>query len=150
MTKQEMIDAIETASQIHKDQMQKVRIIVKGEDVDEPTPLGKMECACGQWFYGNKEIMIKIFGHQLFERLDKLHTQWHEEYAKIYEIYFEHQKRKEGEIGKLFFQNLSEKQRDELHTYYKALKEVTQSLMDVTQSALRRVHALQNAKFETL
>ena len=150
MTKQEMIDAIEVASQIHNDQMQKVRVIVKGEDVDEPTPLGKMECACGEWFYGNKEIMIKIFGHQLFERLDTLHEQWHEEYAKIYEIYLEHQKRKEGVIGKLFFHNLNAKQRHQLREHYLALKDVTDALMEVTQSALRRVFALPDVKFETL
>ena len=150
MRKQDMIDAIENARQIHQNQMDKVRIIVRGEDVDEPTPLGKMECECGQWFYGNKEMMIKVFGHQLFERLDALHEKWHVEYSRIYEIYLEHQKRKEGAIGKLFFKNLNHKQKEKLGLYYRELKDVTKELMAVTESALRRVLALQESKFETL
>lgn len=150
MTKQDMIQAIEQARQTHEEQMEKVRVIVKGEDVEEPTPLGKMECACGVWFYTNKEMMIKILGHQLFERLDTLHEKWHVDYSRIYEIYVEHQKRKEGVIGKLFFQNLSHKQREKLTLYYRELKEDTKELLNVTDTALRRVSALQDAKFETL
>ena len=150
MTKKDMIESIELARETHQAQMDIVRSIVKGEDVEEPVALGKMECPCGMWFYGNKDMMVKILGHQLFERLDALHEKWHVDYSRIHAIYVEHQKKKEKMIGKLFFQNLSHKQKEKLTLYYRELKEDTKELLNVAETALRRVSALQESKFEAL
>ncbi len=148
MKKNEMLQAIESARETHKKQMDKIREIVKGKEVEEPTALGKMECDCGQWFYSNKDIMIKILGHQLFERLDKIHEQWHKDYSRVYDIYQKHQKKKTGLFSKMIYRNMNALESDKLKLYYKELSQITDELFREADTALRRVAALPDSKFK--
>jgi hypothetical protein len=148
MTRQEMLDAIEVAREIHKRQMDKVQHIIKGELSEDPTPLGKMECECGQWFYANKDLMTKILGFQMYERLDKTHERWHKDYSRVYDIYMEQQKRGNGFFSKVLHKNMDALEFDKLKLYYKELSEVTEELMRETDAAKRRVAALAESKFK--
>lgn len=147
MTKSDMLQAIESAREIHKKQMDKIQNIIKGNHIDDPTPLGKMECECGQWFYANKDLMTKILGHQLFERLDAIHETWHKDYSRVYAIYQEQQKKQNGFLGKIFNSNYSALEYDKLKLYYKELSAVTDQLFTQTDVAIRRISALPESKF---
>lgn len=147
MTKEEMLDAIEAAKEIHKKQMDKIESIIKGNMVEEPTALGKMECECGQWFYANKEIMTKVLGHQLFERLDKVHEKWHKDYSRVYEIYQNQQKKKTGFFSKVINSKMDPLEFDKLKLYYKELSEITNEMFREADTAIRRVAALPASKF---
>ncbi|MBD3797650.1 MAG: CZB domain-containing protein [Campylobacterales bacterium] len=147
MTKSDMLQAIKSAREIHKKQMDKIQNIIKGNYIDDPTALGKMECECGQWFYGNKDLMTKILGHQLFERLDAIHETWHKDYSRVYAIYQEQQKKQNGFLGKIFNSNYSALEYDKLKLYYKELSAVTDQLLTQTDVAIRRISALPESKF---
>jgi hypothetical protein len=147
MTRKEMLDAMAVARETHKRQMDKIQHIIKGEFVAEPTALGKMECECGQWFYANKDEMIKILGHQMFERLDKVHENWHIDYSRVYEIYNAQQKRGDGFVSKMLHKGQNTLERDKLKLYYKELCELTDELMREADAAIRRISALPESKF---
>ena len=148
MTREEMLDAIEVARETHKRQMDKIIHIIKGEHVEEPTALGKMECECGQWFYSNKDLMTKILGHQMFERLDRVHETWHKDYSRVYDIYREQQKRGNGFFSKVLHKQTDALEYDKLKLYYKELTQVTEELMREADAAKRRIAALPESKFK--
>ncbi|MDH4944622.1 CZB domain-containing protein [Sulfurimonas sp. C5] len=148
MKKNEMLEAIALAKETHQRQMDKIKQIIKGKDVEEPTALGKMECECGQWFYSNKDTMTQILGHQLFERLDKIHEQWHKDYARVYQIHQKLQKKKTSLLSKVFNGSISSLDADKLKLYYKELSQITDDMFREADTALRRVAALPDSKFK--
>ncbi|MFT7860667.1 MAG: CZB domain-containing protein [Sulfurimonas sp.] len=148
MTKQEMLEAIESAKDIHKKQMDKIKDIMRGHEVDKPTALGKMECECGQWFYANQDIMIKILGHQLYERLDSIHERWHQDYSRVYEIYQKQQEKKKGFFSKVLGNGMDPLEYDKLKLYYKELSQITEEMFREADTAVRRVAALPESKFK--
>ena len=148
MTREEMLDALDSARDTHKRQMEKIQQMIRGKFVEKPTELRKMECECGQWFYANKDIMIKILGHQLFDRLDKIHEQWHQDYSRVYEIYQNKQNRSNGFLSKVIQKNNDTLENDKLKLYYKELSEITQEMMREADTAIRRVSALPESKFK--
>lgn len=149
MKKQEMLDSIENAKHVHLDQMYKIASLIKGKEVKNPTPIGKMNCACGTWFYSNTQLMQEILGMQLFERLDMYHERWHNEYSHIYNIFFKNEKK--GFFLKLLgTSGVSDMDLDKAKLYYTELQETTEELMKVSDSALRRVSAIGESKFSAL
>ena len=147
MKKSEMIAAIENAKLTHQEQMHKIELVISGEEVENPTPVSKIECQCGEWFNGNREAIIEILGLQLYERLDKSHEKWHLDYVNIYNLFFKEEKKK-GLMKKLFsFTDNREMKVDKAKLYYIELKKDTEELLNITESALRRVSALSNTKF---
>lgn len=148
MKKNEMLQAIELAKETHQKQMEKIKDIIKGKDVERPTALGKMECECGQWFYSNKDKMTQILGHQLFERLDKIHEQWHKDYSRVYEIHQKLQKKKTGFFSKVIHSRMSTLDADKLKLYYRELSQITDDMFREADTALRRVAALPESKFK--
>jgi hypothetical protein len=93
MNKSQILDAIENARKAHLEQMDKIRSVMNGIHIDNPTALSKMECDCGVWFYNNEDMMKNILGALLFDRLDKAHEDWHKEYLNIYNIFFKEEKK---------------------------------------------------------
>ena len=147
MTKDQMLDAIENAKTVHMQQMQKIESEIAGKKIDNPTALGKMDCACGVWFHANEAVMKEILGLQLFERLDEKHEQWHKDYASIYNIFFKKEEKK-GLLSKIIGSSSSDSMKiDKAKLYYSDLKKDTQELLKVSDSALRRVAALNDSKF---
>jgi len=146
MKKEAMIQAIENAKQIHMSQMMKVESELAGKRVKNPTPLGKMECECGIWFYAHEKEMKEILGMQFFERLDKNHEQWHVSYANIYKLFFEDEKK--GLFSKVFGSAESESMKmDRAKVYYSELQKDTNELIKSADASIRRVLALQESKF---
>jgi len=146
MTKQQMLDAIENMKQMHNAQMQKIENVIEGKEIDEPTPLSKKECSCGEWFYSNEKELKDIFGAQLLEKFDLCHEKWHQDYLKIYEIYFKDQKK--GFFSKLLGSSkIDAMQTDKARVYFTELQSDTEVFFQTVNVASRRVHALSDAKF---
>jgi hypothetical protein len=147
MNKNQMLDAIEHAKKIHLEEMHKISSVLKGNEVENPTPLGKMECECGTWFYSNEKEMKEILGAQLFERLDKQHENWHKEYHNIYNIFFKEEK-KTGFFAKILKHNkVDSLTLDKAKLYFSDLQKITDELLKASESATRRVSALKDSKF---
>lgn len=147
MTKQAMLDAIEKAKKTHLEQMHKIEAVINGEHVENPTALSKKECECGVWFYAHENEMKEILGVQLFDRLDKHHEEWHHEYLNIYNLFFKEDK-KTGLFSKILGRNkVDTLTLDKACAYFVELQKATQNLLKASESATRRVSALQETKF---
>ncbi len=149
MTKSDMLKAIESAEAMHLKQMQKIIVAISGEKIENPTALGKMECECGVWFYSNEVMLKKILSVQLFDRLDKAHEKWHQEYVYLYDMFFKEEK-KEGFLSKIMKRKVPKEFYDKAKYYYKELQLATDELLNVSLSAKRRIMALPDAKFKEL
>jgi hypothetical protein len=148
MTKQKVLDAIEHTKKVHLEQMHTIDSLLKGYKVENPTPLSKQECGCGKWFYRNEDEMKTILGAQLFEKIDFAHEEWHKEYASIYNIFYNRQK-KVGFFAKLLKNDqVDSLELDKAKMYYVDLKKKTDELLKVAESALRRISALSESKFQ--
>ena len=148
MNKSEMLSAIEYAKKIHLDQMHKIGLVIRGSDVQNPTPLGKMECECGKWFYSNEKEIKNILGAQLFDRLDKYHEEWHKQYYNIYNIFFKEDEKKSGFFAKILkHKSIDPLTIDKAKLYFVELQKITDELFKASESATRRVSALKESKF---
>ena len=147
MNKKEMLGAIEHAKKVHLEEMHKISSVLKGNEVQNPTPLGKMECECGVWFYSHEKEMKDILGAQLFERLDKHHENWHKEYHNIYNIFFKEEK-KTGFLAKILKRDkVDSLTLDKAKLYFTELQKSTDELLKASESATRRISALKDSKF---
>ncbi len=148
MTKEQMINAIESTKKIHLDQMHTISVALKGSKIDSPPPLFKNECPCGLWFNQNAQQLKDILGAQLFEKLDLHHEQWHSEYKKIYDILFKNMK-KTGFLSKVLKKDkIDEMALDRAKAYYKELEMSTEAMLRVADAATRRILALSDSKFD--
>jgi len=144
--KSETLLALEKAKVLHQNQMDKIEQLLAGETIDSPTPISKMECECGKWFYEVKDEMYNILGAQLFAKLDFLHEKWHTEYVKIYDIFFK--EKKKGFFAKITGANkIDPLEQDKAKLYFSELQETTNLLFLASDIAIRRVGALSDTKF---
>ncbi|MCD6258496.1 MAG: CZB domain-containing protein [Helicobacteraceae bacterium] len=146
MTKQQTLDSIQTARKYHEVQMQKISALVSGKTIVDPTSVSKRECAFGQWIYDEEKHLRVILGSQFYEAIEQLHGKWHEQYYKIYEIFFT--KPKNGLFSKVLKLNkVSMLELDKAKLYYAELQQNTQELLKMMSISERRVMALSDSKF---
>ena len=149
--KAECSENLQKAENAHKQAMDNLDIFIrsfelKPIELESRTPLNKTECLFGQWFYSNENIKLHL-GIQLYEKIDALHTSWHQQYAKIYEIFFKEQPKKSF-FGSLFKSHtIEEHEIDKAKVYFDDLKTITAELLKQLQVAKRRITAMSEAKF---
>ena len=147
MNKSQMIEALEDAKTTHLNEMKKIEDAIDGKHIENPTPLAKTECECGLWFYGNEVELKRILGAQLFERLDQNHENWHKDYLDLCNIFFKEEK-KVGFFSKVLGKNkIDPMEIDKAKLYFAQLQKNTDELVHISDSALRRLSALSESKF---
>ena len=148
MNKADMLKALESAKKSHIEQMNKIESLLAGDVVENPTPVGKMECDFGKVFYGNQDDFFLILGAQFYQKLDALHEKWHLDYVKINDIFFK--EKSEGFFSKLIGSNkINPLNYDKAKLYYVELSEVTNELLHLLDVSMRRVVALSDSKFKS-
>lgn len=148
MNKKDTLKVLQDAKNRHIEQMEKIEALIAGKKIDNPTPVSKTECQFGVIFYGKKDDFFNILGAQFYERIDKLHEQWHIEYVKVNNIFF--QEKKEGLFGKLLgTHKIDPLAYDKAKLYYVELQSITDELLRLLDASLRRVEALSDSKFKS-
>ena len=146
MTKEKTLDAIKYAKEAHKEQMANIKFLIEGKHIDNLTPVSKMKCAFGQWFYKDDQNIKNILGVQFYDNLDSIHEAWHMQYAKIHAIFVS--EKEEGFFSKLFkTHKISALELEKAKVYYKELEEITKDLLKVLDASQRRTQALSPSKF---
>lgn len=141
--KEQCIEQIESVKAAHLKQMSSIDLVLNGVETQHYAPLSKYECRFGRWFYGS-DLAKLILGPQIYDRLEKTHAQWHQTYAKIYNLLFP----KKGGLGK-FFQSSKPKEQDidKAKAYYDDLQQLTNKLIHELEVAQKRAQALSESKF---
>ena len=148
MNKQDTLAILLDAKKRHIEQMGKIELLLAGKKVDNPTPLGKMECDFGKIFYGQKDVFFHLLGAQFYEKIDKLHEQWHLGYVKINALFF--QEKSEGFFSKILgAHKIDPLTYDKAKLYYVELKAVTSELLKLLDISIRRVEATSDTKFKS-
>lgn len=150
MDKQSALESIEKATESHLHQMDKIRSLIAGKDIENPTAVSQTQCAFGKWLYGDDNHVQEILGVQFYENLETLHSSWHIQYFKIYNIFFKREDEHKGLLTKFFGggNKVSEMEIDKAKLYYAELKEVTDKLLKALAASKRRILALSDSKFE--
>ena len=144
MNKIKTLNSIIAVIKHHEEQMQKLKDLVEGKSVENTLSISKTQCEFGKWLYSNDSNIQNIIGHQFYEKIDKLYTEWHEQYYKIYKIFYDEKK---GFISKMFTSTTEEMKLDKAKLYYSELKITSGNLLKILSSSERRISAMNESKF---
>ena len=148
MDKAKTLESVLNAKKAHESQMQKIDTAIEGGVVPNPTSISKTECDFGKWLYHEDSNLRKILGALFYDKLELLHGQWHNEYAKVFEILFKKEEKK-GFFSKFTkTSKISEMDIDRVKLYYSELAITTKELLQTIDASHRRLMALQESKFE--
>ncbi len=91
MNKNEILIKLKDAKIAHKQWVEKAELLVSGYDMKiDAIPVNERECAFGVWFYEDcKELKnCVMIPADTISKIEFIHTQLHETYAKIYKIFY--------------------------------------------------------------
>jgi hypothetical protein len=140
MSKEEMLEKVSSARKTHSANMQKALLLAKGIPLKgDQVPVSYKECAFGKWLYGDEERIRSVLGRGDFDEIERMHQIWHEEYMKIFNLYFGEGKK--GFLGKLIGTKpkLTEKDKERANAYSVDLKEVTWTLVKKLEGVEKRI-----------
>jgi len=90
MKKNEIVQKIRLARLAHVKWVQRAKSLVNGVPIkEEDIPLTSDACEFGKWFYSDGQILLAIFNERSVKEIEDLHNQLHNEYMKIFSIYFD-------------------------------------------------------------
>jgi len=146
MNKEESLQAIRDARDAHISQIDKIKALLNAEELQDPTAVSHEKCTFGFWLYSGSNHIEDILGAQFYQKLERLHEQWHSEYSRIFNIFFVN--RKTNFFTKAFGHSpLDEKELDKVKLYYSELQSTTESILATLASSERRIQALNKSKF---
>ncbi len=93
MDKEKTLASIQNARRAHEAQMSKIKATINGERVENPTAVSKTKCDFGIWLYDDENHLRNILGSLFYDNMEVLHGKWHSEYLRIFEIFFQEQKK---------------------------------------------------------
>ncbi len=151
MEKNEALKEIENAIEAHEEQLKTSRLMAYGMQVEkDAAALYERKCPFGRWLYRNMEWLKRFFGATTIEEIEKLHTLWHTENRKIYEIYT--RKKGGGIFGKLLGRSggFEEGDLDRAKAYYAELKNITEELQKRMKLLLIRARSRPESDYEKI
>ena len=146
MDKEKTIEAIVKARKSHETQMKKIKTLISGREVDNPTSVAKTECDFGKWLYDENNYIKEVLGSIFYRNLETLHARWHTEYSRVFDIFFK--EKKSGFFTKMFNSGkVTDMELDKAKLYYSELEATTNELLNAIASSQRRIEALPESKF---
>ncbi|MBU1989248.1 CZB domain-containing protein [bacterium] len=147
MDKAKTLESIQNARRSHEAQMAKIETLIAGKSIDDPTAVSKTKCGFGMWLYAEENHVKEILGSQFYNNLESLHAQWHNDYFRIYQIFFKEEKKK-GFFSKFLpFNKVDQMEIDKAKLYFSELQVLTNELLHALGSSERRISALNESKF---
>ena len=151
MEKSDILSQIRSARKAHISWVQRAKALVAGVDFDkEQIPVDATSCKFGSWFYEEGVRLNTLPGFEIMKEIEQLHFQLHEEYLKIFQIYFG---KKESFLSKIFRftrKKITDEEKKQAQIVLEDLEKTSQKLLDQLALLERRVEALQESVFEAL
>lgn len=155
MTKEEVLEHLRAAKSAHIKWVQKAKLLINGVDIEQSSiPVDSTECNFGKWFYTDGQILNSLSNNPLecMQSIEKLHFDLHDQYLKIFNIYFS-QEKKGGFFAKLFGfkkKEISKTEQELSETYYKDMEEISKQLLEEINRLERRLIAIPESKIAEL
>ena len=149
MDKSNALEHLRNAKKAHLKWVQRAKALVSNIPVEKDAiPMDYTECMFGQWFYSEGQEIALMPGMDCIGQIGSKHQELHDEYLKIFKIYF-------GEANKSFFSKLfnlkkhvGETEQEIARQYYENLKLISDDLLKLIEKLERRVSALPESAFE--
>lgn len=149
MGKEKTLEAIQNARDAHKSQMDKIKSLLAGEKVKDPTAVEKTQCAFGKWLYDEENNLPRLLGSLFYTKVEVHHAKWHTEYIRLFQIFFKDEEKKKGFFAKFLGEpKINDMDIDKAKLYYSELEVTTGELLKMLDSCERKVNAMNEEKFK--
>ena len=151
MDRTEMLDHLKSARRAHVKWLQSAGTLISGRSIEKnEVPVEYTACNFGRWLYSDGQKLAKLDGIDYLEDITKKHQELHEEYRKIYNIYFGQDNR--SFLGKLFNSKpkiyYSDQQLAQKH--YQKLRDISGDLLSLIELLEKRIGLLPRAVFDAI
>jgi hypothetical protein len=138
------------AKKSHVKWVQRAKLLIEGLPIDENAiPLSCTDCDFGQWFYGEGQ-KLNMFGNMsCLGEIEKAHFTLHDQYMKIFKIYFSDNDR--SFFSKIFSskKKISEQEREMAREYFTKLQSASDEVLDHIGKLERRLYAIPQSTFDS-
>ena len=151
MERMEVLDQLKAARRAHQKWLQNAHSLINNMVVKEnDVPVKYTNCSFGIWLYSDAQKLRQLEGIDYLDAITTEHQKLHEEYQKIYNIYFAQDNR--SFFGKLFNskpiifhddQQLAKKS-------YLTLKVISENLLNLIELLERRITTLPRSAFDAI
>lgn len=144
MNKEQTLESMEKAKRSLTFDMRTIESLLEGKDIASIPTVYKTNCSFGEWLYNEENNLKNLLGPIFFKELDAYHSQLHEEYRRIYIIFY-------GEPSgatKPKKNKVTPMELDKCKLYYSEMKLSFDKLLKSMASSKRRLEALAPEKFK--
>lgn len=155
MKKEEVLEHLRAAKSAHIKWVQKAKLLINGVEVDESAiPVDSTECKFGRWFYSDGQILNALSNNPMecMQTIESLHFNLHDQYLKIFNIYFGEGRKQKGFFAKFFGKKkeISSNEQQIAQDYYDKMEGISKQLLDEINRLERRLIAVPDDKIEAL
>ena len=149
MEKDSILEHLRSAKVAHLKWVQRAKSLIANIPIkEESIPLDYTECAFGKWFYSDAQALSLMPGMDCIKLIEEKHTELHNVYFKIFQIYF-------SDTNRSFFskmlnikKKISEAEQEMAQQYYDELEKISKELLSYIERLERRIGALSESFFK--
>lgn len=144
MIKRDLLQKLSLAKQLQKSNLKKALLLAKGPPSgDDPVAVDYKECAFEKLLHENETELMQIVGPSFFSEIEGLHKQWHQDYNRIYDLYYHHEK---GFVSKWSGEQHKLSERELVHAgaYISHLKEATCRIVHLLEMVESRIKTMKD------
>ena len=149
MDKVVTLQLLSDAKKGHVKWVQRAKLLIEGLPIDEGAiPLSCTDCNFGQWFYGEGQKLNALGNMSCLNEIEKAHFILHDQYMKIFKIYFTDNDR--SFLSKLFNskKKISDQEKEMAKEYFSKLQSASEEVLDHISKLERRLYAISQSSFD--
>lgn len=154
MKKEEILNQIKLAKNLHLDWVYKAKSLIEEKSVQDFAPVSPNECLFGQWFYTQGQKLSGLSNNPLecMTNMAQLHKNLHDAYFNVFKIYAPDQSKKPL-LSKLFGEKkriIAEEDKSYAKSELQRLESLSKELLEELSRLERRIVAVSDEKLEAL
>jgi hypothetical protein len=142
------LQLLSDAKKAHVSWVQRAQLLIDGLPIDKDAiPLSCSDCEFGQWLYREGKKLTALGNIPHLEDIEKVHFDVHDQYMKIYRIYF-------ADNDRSFFSKLlnskkkiSDQGKEMAKGHFKKLQSASEQLLNLISKLERRLFAIPETTF---
>ncbi|MGZ8547617.1 MAG: CZB domain-containing protein [Sulfuricurvum sp.] len=137
------------AKKAHIKWVQRAKLLIEGLPIDEGAiPLGSTDCVFGMWFYGEGQKLHSLGNMTCLSEIEKAHFVLHDQYMKIFKIYFADNDR--SFFSKIFSskKKISDQEKDMAKEHFSKLQASSEEVLNHITTLERRLYATPQSSFD--
>jgi hypothetical protein len=134
----------------HVSWVHRAQLLIDGLPIDkDAVPLSCRDCEFGQWFYEHGQKLSVLGNVPYLNEIEKVHFDTHDQYMKIYRIYFA--KNSRSLLSKLLSskKKISDEDKELAKEHFKKLQIASNQLLNLISKLEYRLSAIPESNFNT-